>query len=352
MSEPYSSSPPDSPIHPTPRPSTYLANGYGHPYSLVFPRALKSAPRPPGFSSPAPRSIPILSPETLSAAGQVRRPRGNPGRRSWLHSRPPTAAVASGEINSYHARLSQARRPPGTQCRHPRLPQARRRSWPSQARRHLWLSQARCPRGTQSRCPRGNQHRHPRLPQPRRHLWLPQALKLPLTQDHRLSLTPAQSALQCQPLKSTLQSPLLNSALRCPPLLCDCPIKPLLSSRSFVWGGSRAPAVEARAVAEAAGSPAMASQIPCSTMTARAPWSALEVSPIFQSCTCLQGTGGIGTARDTGEVMLGSLCHQSSHDTHLFTISSILITRTCQHSSTPLYLHNLSSSGLPFTYLN
>ncbi len=76
----------------------------------------------------------------------------------------------------------------------------------------------------------------------------------------------------------------------------------------------------------------MASQIPCSTMTAQAPWSALEVSPIFQSCTCLQGTGGIGTARDTGEVMLGSLCHQSSHDTHYHLV---IDHQTCQHSSTP-----------------
>ncbi len=32
-----------SPIHPMPGPSTYLASGYGHPHSLVFPRARKWA---------------------------------------------------------------------------------------------------------------------------------------------------------------------------------------------------------------------------------------------------------------------------------------------------------------------
>ncbi len=54
-------------------------------------------------------------------------------------------------------------------------------------------------------------------------------------------------------------------------------------------------------------------------------------------------------------LLSGSLCHQPSLDTHLFTISSLLITSTCQHSSAPLYLHTLhtpSSSGLLFTTLN
>ncbi len=32
--------------------------------------------------------------------------------------------------------------------------------------------------------------------------------------------------------------------------------------------------------------------------------------------------------------------------------TSLLITSTCQHSSAPLYLHTLSSSGLPFTTSN
>ncbi len=50
-----------------------------------------------------------------------------------------------------------------------------------------------------------------------------------------------------------------------------------------------------------------------------------------------------------------SLSPVTSHDSHLITISSLLITSTCQHSSAPLYLHTLhtpSLSGLPFTTPN
>ncbi len=238
MSEPYSSSPPDSPIHPTPGPSTYLANGYGHPYSLVFPRALKSAPPPPPrFLEPSSQIHPYPQPRNF-VHGEVKPlSTGKPGRRSWLIQGRHLPQWQAGKLTLPSAALSS---PPFTGNSMPGIHVSLKHAAVRGQRKPAVVRGFPKPlsTGNSKLSPQGNQHRYPVTPSTPPPSVAPSSTQAAADSGPPAVAHSSPEALQCQPLKSTLQSPLLNSALRSSTLqcLCDCPIKPLLS-QGVLFGG-------------------------------------------------------------------------------------------------------------------
>ncbi len=228
-----------SPIHPMPGPSTYLANGYGHPHSLVFPRARKWASNSADLGGES--TGPVINICLVSA--EICPPSPGPSSQIRPYPQPRKTIRGSSKPAAVRGSFTPAVRGP---CK----PAAVRGS-----SSHATVCGQSRPAGSEYGKPACSEYGKPACGS----CGKPAGRGSFQASDSALKSPLLDSALQSPFLDSAHQSPFLDSALQsgpkspCLQSTPMCPIEPLLSPRKF-GGGSRAPAGEAGAGAGAAAS--------------------------------------------------------------------------------------------------
>ncbi len=185
-----------SPIHPMPGPSTYLASGYGHPHSLVFPRACKWASNSADLGGES--TGPVINICLVSA--EIRPP--SPGPSSQIRPYPQPRKTIRG--SSKPAAVRGPRKPAAIRglftpaVRGPRKPAAVRGS--SSHAAVCGQSRPACSEYGKPACSEYGKPACGSCGKP----------------AGRGSFQASDSALQSPLLNSALQSPLLDSALQSP----------------------------------------------------------------------------------------------------------------------------------------